>query len=87
MLVCIDKITCARMLQLIQPRWQAKAAAVRAEAEAKLAEAVAATDEIVGTALKARLADLDCFWEKEQTVTYHRRCQSCRLAQLSRPDR
>lgn len=60
------------MLQLIQPRWQAKAAAVRAEAEAKLAEAVAATDEIVGTALKARLADLDRFWEKEQTVTYHR---------------
>ena len=30
MLVCIDKITCARMLQLIVPKWQAKAAAVRA---------------------------------------------------------
>ena len=29
MLVCIDKITCARMLQLIVPRWQAKAADVR----------------------------------------------------------
>ena len=51
MLVCIDKITCARLLQRIQPRWQAKAAAVRAAAEAKLAEAVAATDEIVRTAL------------------------------------
>lgn len=31
--VCIDKITCARMLQRIQPRWQAKAAAVRAAAD------------------------------------------------------
>jgi len=30
--VCIDKITCARMYLLIIPRWQAKAAAVRAEA-------------------------------------------------------
>ena len=30
MLVCIDKITCARMFQRIVPRWQAKAAAVRA---------------------------------------------------------
>ena len=29
MLICIDKITCARMLQMILPRWQAKAAAVR----------------------------------------------------------
>ena len=31
--VCIDKITCARMYQLIMPRWREKAAAVRAEAE------------------------------------------------------
>jgi type I restriction enzyme R subunit len=30
--VCIDKITCARMYQLIMPLWQAKAAAVRVEA-------------------------------------------------------
>ena len=29
MLVCIDKITCARMLQLIVPRWQAKAVSVK----------------------------------------------------------
>lgn len=35
--VCIDKITCARMHQLIAPRWKAKAAAVRAEG--KLAQA------------------------------------------------
>ena len=39
MMVCIDKITCARMLQLIQERWQAKAQTVRAAAEAKRAEA------------------------------------------------
>jgi len=37
MLVCIDKITCARMLKLIAPKWQARAAAVRQEAQAKLA--------------------------------------------------
>ena len=45
MLVCIDKITCARMLQLIVPRWQAKTAAVRTAVEAKLAEAEAVDDE------------------------------------------
>jgi len=32
MLVCIDKITCARMYQRIVPRWQAKAARLRDEA-------------------------------------------------------
>ena len=45
MLVCIDKITCARMLMLIEPKWKARAAAVRAEAEAKLAEIAAAPDD------------------------------------------
>ena len=33
--VCIDKITCARMLQRIEPRWRKKALSVRAEALAK----------------------------------------------------
>ena len=47
MLVCIDKITCARMLQLIVPRWQAKAADVRGAAEAKRREAEAVADEAV----------------------------------------
>lgn len=32
MLVCIDKVTCGRMFNLIKPHWQAKAAAVRSEA-------------------------------------------------------
>ena len=47
MLVCIDKITCARMLQLIVPKWQAKAEEVRGAAEAKRREAEAATDETI----------------------------------------
>jgi type I restriction enzyme, R subunit len=34
--VCIDKITCGRMYQLITPRWEAKAAAVRAGAQKAL---------------------------------------------------
>ena len=51
MMVCIDKITCARMLQLIQPRWVAKAAAVREASEAKRSEAEAAADEAVRAAL------------------------------------
>ena len=44
MLVCIDKITCARMLQLIRPRWSAKAASVRSAADATRAEALATAD-------------------------------------------
>ena len=51
MLVCIDKITCARMHQLIVPRWQAKAASVRAEADAKRAEAQATGDKTSRDAL------------------------------------
>ena len=49
MLICIDKITCARMLQLIAPRWQAKAASVRAAANAKGAAAQVAGDKITGS--------------------------------------
>ncbi|MDI6745574.1 MAG: type I restriction endonuclease subunit R [Rhodocyclaceae bacterium] len=45
MLVCVDKITCARMLMLIEPKWKAKAVAVRAEAEGKLAAIAAAPDD------------------------------------------
>ena len=51
MLVCIDKITCARMLQLIVPIWNAKTAAVRTEAEAKHKEVEAAAGEAVHDAL------------------------------------
>jgi len=44
MLVCIDKITCARMYQRIIPRFQSKLEAVRAALAAKEAELAAATD-------------------------------------------
>ena len=45
MLVCIDKITCARMLLLIEPAWNAKAASVRAHAQAMLAQIALALGE------------------------------------------
>ena len=59
--VCIDKITCGRMLQRIEPRWKAKAAAVRAAFETKRAEAAAATDE----AVRARLVDQAAHLERQ----------------------
>ena len=58
MLVCIDRITCARMLQLIVPRWRAKAATVRASADARRAEAEMAGDEIVRTRLAEEAEEL-----------------------------
>ena len=51
MLVCIDKITCARMFQIIVPRWQAKAAEVRSDAEAKRVQAMGTADKEVGATL------------------------------------
>ena len=56
MLVCIDKITCARMLQLILPTWQAKASQVRAAA--KCAQAEAAADETVREVLTEEAGQL-----------------------------
>ena len=53
MMVCIDKITCARMLKLIVPRWQAKTATIRAAADAKRAEAQVKGD----TALRSELEE------------------------------
>ena len=58
MLVCIDKITCARMLQLIVPKWQAKAADVRGAAEAKRRKAEGAADEAVRNALTEEAGEL-----------------------------
>ncbi len=51
--VCIDKITCARMLQLIQPRWRAKAAAVQTAAASKRSAAASAGPEARATLLAA----------------------------------
>lgn len=54
MVVCIDKITCARMLKLIGPKWTAKAAAVRSDAQAKLAAIALATDDETRQVLHAQ---------------------------------
>jgi type I restriction enzyme, R subunit len=59
MLVCIDKITCARMHQRIKPRWQAKALEVRAAFEAKTAEADATTDDPARATLAAEAKALE----------------------------
>ena len=58
MMVCIDKITCARMLQRIVPRWRAKAAVVQAAANARRADAEMAGDESVRAALAEEAAEL-----------------------------
>ena len=58
MLVCIDKLTCARMLQRIVPRWQAKTAAVRESTDTKRAEAGMAGDEAARTALAEEAEEL-----------------------------
>ena len=58
MLICIDKITCARMFQRIEPRWRAKLARLQdqiLEAEAALA---AATDPDVRERLVGQLESL-----------------------------
>ena len=44
LLVCIDKVTCARMLEMVKTLWLAKAAKVRQAADDKQAEIVAAAD-------------------------------------------
>ena len=58
MLVCIDKITCARMLQRIVPRWQDKAAVIRGSADAKRAQAEMAGDETARAALAEEAEEL-----------------------------
>ena len=58
MLVCIDKITCARMHQLIVPRWRAQAAAVWTAAEAKRKEAQAEGDKTHRAALEEKALQL-----------------------------
>ncbi len=59
MVVCIDKITCARMYQHIIPRWKAKAAQVRAADEAKRAEAAGIADDDTRAVLLEEAAKLN----------------------------
>ena len=56
MLVCIDKITCARMLQRIEPRWKLKLAQVQALIPQKEAELAVASDPDERERLVALLA-------------------------------
>jgi type I restriction enzyme R subunit len=58
MMVCIDKITCARMHQRIMPLWKAKAVKVRAESEAKQADAADTADDVRRLALLEESAKL-----------------------------
>lgn len=68
--VCIDKITCARMHQRIMPRWQAKAAEVRATLEARKAQAAATADEVARASLSDEVAKLEkkAKWLDETTI-------------------
>ena len=70
MMVCIDKITCARMLQLIFSRWQEKAVSVRAAAEVKRAEAQAEDDQNSRAALgeEARQLEAQAAWLDETII-------------------
>jgi type I restriction enzyme R subunit len=58
MLVCIDKVTCARMFQRIEPRWQAKLAQVRALIPGREAARAAATDPGEQAGLDAEIEGL-----------------------------
>jgi type I restriction enzyme, R subunit len=59
MLVCVDKITCARMHKRIIPLWQAKAAQVRSAGEAKQAQAAATDDDTARAMLLEEAAKLN----------------------------
>ena len=58
MLVCIDKITCARMFQRIEPRWRAKLARLQNQIPEAEAELAAATDPDVREHLVWQLESL-----------------------------
>ncbi len=58
MLVCIDKITCARMFQRIEPRWQAKLSQVKAMIPVREVDLAKATDPDVQERLATEIASL-----------------------------
>jgi type I restriction enzyme R subunit len=57
-LVCIDKITCARMFQRIEPRWKARLAKLQGQIPGMEAELAAATDGDVRERLAGQLESL-----------------------------
>lgn len=70
MVVCIDKITCARMYQRIMPLWKAKVKQVRAVGETKAMEAAATTDGDARAALlgEATILKAKADWLDEATI-------------------
>lgn len=58
MLVCIDKVTCGRMFQRIEPRWKARLGALQGLIPVKETELAAATDPDVRERLTAALDHL-----------------------------
>ena len=70
MLLCIDKITCARMLQLIQKRWKIKAAEVRVVGKTKQVAAEAENDQAVraNLAAEARQLEAQAKWLDETII-------------------
>ncbi len=70
MLVCIDKITCARMHQRIIPRWQAKLAAVQAVIPQKELELALVTDDDVRAVKEKELTWLrgQAAWMEETII-------------------
>jgi len=58
MLVCIDKVTCARMFQRIEPRWKAKLAQLKALIPTKEAELAASDDPDARERLSKQLDEL-----------------------------
>ena len=58
MLVCIDKITCARMFQRIEPRWRAKVAHLQTLVPAKEADLAVAPDQDTRDRLLSELDSL-----------------------------
>jgi type I restriction enzyme, R subunit len=58
MLVCIDKVTCARMLQRIEPRWKSKLEQVRTRIEEVEGQHAAATDPAERDRLSLRLEEM-----------------------------
>ena len=69
MFVCIDKITCARMLQLIEPIWKAKAALVKFEATSARMAAASAMEDARATLLEtADTLDRQGLWLDETII-------------------
>ena len=58
MLVCIDKVTCARMFQRIEPRWKARLAQLKALIPTKEAELAASGDPDARERLSKQLDEL-----------------------------